>query len=161
MCDLHGGGGFCVSSELCLDGLDLLDEEVAVQTEFRHLCLQTIRTCRYKQNRFSWGTNLLGSFAFLNSYKMLTCCLLEFSKVCVHLGVFKAWQQWTNKCTFVFVPVQCSSFGRTQCYQPPLSLCSVHSSDVKVLLARDDQLQTRWVGWVDCNTDTVWMLTVL
>lgn len=46
MCYLDGGRGFRVSSELCLDGLDLLHEEVAVQTEFRHLCLQTVRTCR-------------------------------------------------------------------------------------------------------------------
>lgn len=75
--------------------------------------------------------------------------------------VFQIMSVVYKQCTLVFVTVQSSSFGRTQRHQPPLSLCSVHSSDVKVLLAGDDQLQTRWVGWVDCNMDAVLMLTAV
>lgn len=60
----------------------------------------------------------------------------------------------------MFVAVQRSSFGRTQRHQPSLSLCSVHSSDVKMLLAGDDQIQARWICWVNCNINTVLMFTV-
>ena len=41
---LRNGRGLRVGAVLRLDGLDLLDEEIAVQTELRHLGLQTVGT---------------------------------------------------------------------------------------------------------------------
>lgn len=46
-CHLGGGRGLYVGSVLWLDRLDLLDEEVTVQTKLRHLRLQTVRTWQH------------------------------------------------------------------------------------------------------------------
>lgn len=91
--------------------------------------------------------------ASVNSYKMLTSVFLEAT------WAFEIMPIVYKHRTPVFVTVQCPSFGGTQRHQPPLSLCGVHSSDVKVLLAGDDQLQARGVAWVDCDMGATLMLT--
>lgn len=63
---LRSRRGLWVSAVLWLDCLDLLDEEVTVQAEFRHFCLQTVWT---------WQTEVLGS---VNSNK----CVPESTKWC-------------------------------------------------------------------------------